>query len=121
MSSTKRGKISARRRASAVTVLSAIAADENAPSHSRVRAAAALVAAANREDASDGQDPKGERGRPPHLLVLPGNTRDGERSEIWRDDRGAPLGVLATDPAELERLTAQAFAELAEMFPEDDA
>jgi hypothetical protein len=64
---------------------------------------------------------RNERGRPPHLLVLPGNTRDGERSEIWRDDRGAPLGVLATDPAELERLTAQAFAELAEMFPEDDA
>ena len=121
MSSTKRGKISARRRAAAVDALASIAADETKPAHSRVRAAAALVAAANREESNDGEDPKGKRGRPPHLLVLPSNTRDGERSEIWRDDRGVPLGVLATDPAELERLTAQAFAELAEMFPEDDA
>jgi hypothetical protein len=121
MAKRKTGRVSPRRRAAAVTVLSSIAADETAPSHSRVRAAAALVAAANREEANDDVDPRGKRGRPPHLLVLPSNTRDGERSEIWRDDRGAPLGVLATDPAELEMLTAQAFAELAEMFPADAA
>ena len=35
MSSTKRGKISARGRAAAVTALSTIAADETKPAHSR--------------------------------------------------------------------------------------
>jgi hypothetical protein len=120
MSSTKRGKISARRRAAAVDALANIASDETKPAHSRVRAAASLLAAANKEDDA-GDDPRGKRGRPPHLIVLPDNRRDGIRAEITRDDRGARLMVIATDPAELERLTAQAHAELDAMFPDDDA
>lgn len=113
--SKHKGRVSPRRRAAAVTVLSSIAADENAPAHSRVRAAAALVAAANRED-DDADDPKGKRGRPP-LLVLPDNGRDGPRSEICRNPDGVPYMVVATDPAELERLTAQATAELDRSIP----
>jgi riboflavin biosynthesis pyrimidine reductase len=117
--STGKGHVSTRRRAAAVTVLSSIAADENAPSHSRVRAAAALVAAANREESNDATDPKGKRGRPT-LIVLPDNGRDGERAEISRREDGAPVMVIATNKADLDRLEAEALAELDAMFPNDE-
>jgi riboflavin biosynthesis pyrimidine reductase len=117
--SKHKGRVSPRRRAAAVTVLSSIAADENAPAHSRVRAAAALVAAANREDGAD-DDPKGKRGRPT-LIVLPDNGRDGERAEISRREDGAPVMVIATNKADLDRLEAEALAELDQMFPDDPA
>ena len=92
MSSTKRGKISARRRAAAVDALANIAVDETKPAHSRVRAAAALIAAANREEANDHEDPKGKAGRNP-LLVLPLDSRDGEQPGIQRLPSGARLMV----------------------------
>ena len=92
MAKRKTGRVSPRRRAAAVTVLSSIAADETKPAHSRVRAAAALVAAAGREDDAH-DDPKGKRGRPAHLLVLPLNKRDPGEAHISRDDRGAPIMV----------------------------
>jgi hypothetical protein len=107
-----------RRRAAAVTALSAIAADQNAPSHSRVRAAASLLAAANRED-DDADDPKGKRGRPP-LLVLPDNKRDGVEAGIQRNPDGAPIMVIFSTEEQRIALTAQANAELDALYPDDD-
>ena len=71
MTSTKHGRVSARRRKAAIDVLAEVVDNPNAPTHARVAASRALL----RADREEKQDQAAEANEPAANLVLPDNGR----------------------------------------------
>jgi len=90
MTSTKHGRVSARRRKAAIDVLAEVVDNPNAPTHARVAASRALL----RADREEKQDPAAEANEPRANLVLPDNGR-GPRPENLYPDRHAVEQALA--------------------------
>jgi hypothetical protein len=121
MSKQPKHRVSKRRRASAIRVLSDIATNESAPAHARATAARTLVLADSRDEQEDDSTPKGPR----TVIWLPPNGRGPEtlgpngdpRQTVFLYDDTTPKGV-----ADLLRwrreLRDAAGGELVEMGPQ---
>jgi hypothetical protein len=90
MTSTKHGKVSARRRKAAIDVLAEVVDNPNAPTHARVAASRALINAADREE----KEKAAEAAEPEANLILPDNGR-GPRPDNWYPNREAVEKALA--------------------------